>query len=537
MPEENDGLLWIPLGGNDTDEIRANCHVFSSIVTDKAGQRHKDTIIVDIGADEVEPDSINRFFHSVIPALHEHVALPNAPEPKELASALFLTHAHADHIGGVSEYLKLGADLPPIYASEFTLSMLKKDLVSKGVDLKRLPELHAVRPGEKIRIGEVTLEPTQAPHSIPGSLGVKVSNAAASVYHSGDVKADTSSYLGEPMDEVHMSEIGREVDLMVFDATAAVKPGFARKEEDICESYTDVFRECEGKQVVSLIKSSHMERFATVLKAAENAGRDVIIQGGSEMQVHLMGLQSAGISLNGLAPKIRILNHMNPEAARMDPRRTIVISSGIEGNEEAPFFTVLRGEKGTVPLMPDAVVVAPLTRKKYQKFKETLYSHDAAQGLKFIGAEDIPGLDGSGHGQKEDFLHLMKLVHAKTIIPVHCRTKKADDFNRMASSLGHGVFRNQVRNGEVLHVSSERGVRRMQQKPSWHFVLWEEKGRDGETVLKRRFQPDQKMPALYSSRSFEERRTKADRLFEKYKQNTHQGLHPVLARFLQKDRS
>ncbi len=537
MPQENDGLLWTPLGGNDTEEIRANCHVFSSIITDKDGRPHKDTVIVDIGADEVEPDSINRLFHSVIPALHEHVALPNAPEPKEPASALFLTHAHADHIGGVSEYLKLGAVLPPIYASEFTLSMLKKDLVSKGVDLKQLPELHAVRPGEKIRIGEVTLEPTQAPHSIPGSLGVKVSNAAASIYHSGDVKADTSSYLGEPMDEAHMSEIGRDVDLMIFDATAAVKPGFARKEEDICESYTGVFRECEGRQVISLIKSSHMERFATVLKAAENAGRDVIIQGGSEMQVHLMGLQSAGISPDGLAPKIRVLNHTNPDAARLDPRKTVVISSGIEGCEEAPFFAALRGEKTSVPLMPDAVVVAPLTRKKYQKFKETLYSHDAAEGLKFIGAEDVPGLDGSGHGQKEDFLHLMKLVHPKTIIPVHCRTKKADDFNRMAASLGHGVLHSQVQNGEVLHVSAQTGVRKAEQKPSWHFVLWEEKGKGGETVLKRRFQPDRKTPCLYSSRSFAERRTEADKLFEKYKQNPHQKLHPALLRCLQKDRS
>lgn len=537
MSQESEGLLWIPLGGNDTDEIRANCHVFSSIVTDSEGKQHKDTFIVDIGADEVEPDSINRFFHSVIPALHEHVALPNRPEPKEPASALFLTHAHVDHIGGVSEYLKLGAELPPIYASAFTLAMLKKDLVAKGVDLKRLPELHAVHPGDKIRVGEVTLEPTQAPHSIPGSLGVKISNAAASIYHSGDVKADTSSYLGEPMDEEHMSAVGRDVDLMIFDATAAVKPGFARKEEDICESYTDVFRECEGKQVVSLIKSSHMERFATVLKAAENAGRDVIIQGGSEMQVHLMGLQSSGISLNGLVPKIRVLNHTNPEASRIDPRKAVVISSGIEGHEEAPFFAALRGEKTTVPLMPDAVVVAPLTRKKYQQFKEALYSHDAAQGLKFIGAEDIPGLDGSGHGQKEDFRHLMKLVHPKTIVPVHCRTKKACDFNQMASSLGYGVFKTQVNNGEVLHVSAAAGVRRVSQKPSWHFALWEEKGLDGETVMKRCFQPDKKMPPLYFSRSFEERRAEADKLLAKYKQNGHPGLHPALAHLLRKDRS
>lgn len=132
---------------------------------------------------------------------------------------------------------------------------------------------------------------------------------------------------------------------MLFDAVSADKAGFARSEKDICSAYAKLFEKHNGKQVVSLIKSSHMERFATVLKAAEKAKRNVIIQGGSEMLVNLEGLKEAGISLKSVAPGVKILNHTSPEARALPPEQTVILSSGIEGNEEAPFFKALRKEK------------------------------------------------------------------------------------------------------------------------------------------------------------------------------------------------
>ncbi len=457
VSERGEGLYWTPLGGNDSLDIRANCHVFES-VSNENGKTARDYLIVDIGADEVGETSVLNTFSAVVPDLSDFLDVSGKNPPVNKAAGIFLTHAHEDHMGGIVRYLAAGIKLPPIYASDFTLAMLKKELVSQDVPLSVLPEVHTVKAGEKIKVGAFTLEPVRAPHSIPGCLGVKISDKNGSIYHSGDIKADSTSYLGEPLDEAHLKRIGEEgVDLMLFDAVAADKPGFARSERDICASYAELFEKYGDRQIVSLIKSSHTERFATVLKAAEKAGKNVIIQGGSEMQFHLAGLKEGGISLHDIAPSIKILNHTSPEARRLSPETTVILSSGIEGVEEAPFFKTLRGEKGYLPLAPDAVIIAPLSKRNGENFKNKLYSYEGTQGFSFIGTKDCPGIDGSGHALRGDFLFIAGAVRPKMIVPIHCKAQKANKFNKMAASM-FNTFPLQIKNGETLKVRNGKMI-------------------------------------------------------------------------------
>lgn len=451
LSEHEEGLYWTPLGGNDSLDIRANCHLFESVVHEN-GRTARDFLIVDVGADEVGTASVLNTFSAVIPDLSDFLEIEGKKPSEKKAAGIFLTHAHADHMGGIVKYLAAGVKLPPIYASEFTLAMLKKELVSENVPLSAFPETHAVKAGEKLEIGAFTIDPVQAPHSVPGCLGVKISDKNGTIYHSGDIKADSTSYLGEPLDREHLKQIGDGgVDLMLFDAVAADKAGFARSEKDICDSYAELFSKYADRQIISLIKSSHMERFATVLKAAEKAGKDVIIQGGSEMQVHLAGLKEAGISLHDLAPSVKILNHTSPEARSLSPEKTIILSSGIEGCEEAPFFKTLRGEKKHRPLAPDAVIIAPLSKRNYENFKDKLYSYDGTEGFTFVGTKDCPGIDGSGHAQREDFLSIAGLIRPKMLVPIHCKTQKANKFNKMVA-LTFNTFPAQIKNGTTLKV-------------------------------------------------------------------------------------
>ena len=67
-----------------------------------------------------------------------------------------------------------------------------------SVSFAENPELSKMKPegyGLEVSVGGMKVEAFQSPHSIPGSFGYKISNPHASVFHSGDVKADPSSFL------------------------------------------------------------------------------------------------------------------------------------------------------------------------------------------------------------------------------------------------------------------------------------------------------------------------------------------------------
>ncbi len=519
--KNTEGLYWTPFGGNNADDIWASCHCFASVAKDeKSGKISKDVILVDLGQHETPQDFTKGECDSVVPALDDVLKIPGkpAPERENVAKAIFLTHSHSDHINGIFEYVRMGVKLPPIYASEFTINMVKKGFVEKDIDWNLLPEFRPIKEGDTVSVGGMKIEAFQSPHSIPGSFGYKISNPHASVFHSGDVKADPSSFLSGAMNPEHLTKVGAcgGVDMMTFDATATDRKGFARRESDIFETYAELFEKHADKQIIAPISAGHMERLATVIAAAQRVGKHVIINGGSSMQSHIMGLAASGIRLEELFPDIKVLSYKNPETQRLDLKNTVTVTTGIYGDPKAPFVKALRGKATLFPMERDAVVIAPLVGDRYERLQKIVSKSPKAAGMTFITAKERPDLYGSGHAQEEDFKLLASMIKPKAVMPVHCSEKMAKTLNALARSEGYQTFPRHVHNGETLFVSALEGISLVDSKePEWYGLRHRKnKYGDIETAVKKI--PDNGF-SFSPSKSFEEKRREADMKLAEYK--------------------
>src|SRR5262245_45993681 len=100
------------------------------------------------------------------------------------ASALFLTHGHEDHIGGVPYVWPLIDG--PTYGTALTLALLRPKLEEHGIDPG--DRLIAVTPRQRVEVGDCEVEFLRVTHSMPDCVALAIHTPAGTIVHTGDFK-------------------------------------------------------------------------------------------------------------------------------------------------------------------------------------------------------------------------------------------------------------------------------------------------------------------------------------------------------------
>ncbi|MGN0904056.1 MAG: MBL fold metallo-hydrolase [Alphaproteobacteria bacterium] len=532
--EQKEGLYWTPRGGNNAADIWSSCHMFESVVQNgQTGKTEKDKILVDVGQIESVRNFADGKYDCAVPVLDDCLEIPGqaAPAEGEKVQAIFITHGHSDHINGLLEYARMGVELPPVYASPFTINMIMEGFVSRRVDWDRMPELRPIGAGDKVTVGNMTVEALQAPHSIPGSLAFKISNPEASIFHSGDIKADPSSFLDKGLDEKALRRIGQDggVDLMTFDATATHMEGHARHEAEICSAYEKLFRENGERQIIAPISAAHMERLATVVAAAERAGKHVIIDGGPSMDRHILGLSYAEMHLDKMFSGIKVMTRQQAEQENISLEKTVTITTGIYANPGDPFSQALKGENDRFALREDAVIIAPLIGDRYEKLEKLIAESPKTAKATLITGREHPDLYGSGHAQKDDFRRIASCINPRNVAPIHCSEKMADSLIQLCREEGYSAFPRQTHNGETMRVSAKDGCEIVGYRaPDWYGVKFFKRD-DGVSMAKVEKAGDNGFSVIPAQeQAFEQKRREAERKIAEYRQKHKEPEVPAL---------
>ena len=219
MEKNQKKVQIIPLGG--LGEIGKNMTVF---------RYGDDIILIDAGLMFPEDDMLG--IDLVIPDIT--YLLDN----KDKVKAIFLTHGHEDHIGALPYVLK-NLDVP-VYGTALTLGILQGRLRENNVSDDNLI---TIKPGDRIKAGDFTLEFIRVNHSIPDAISIVIKTPIGTIIHTGDFKFDQTPVDGQVTQFNKFAEYGDAgVLALLADSTNAERPGFTQSEKMVGQTFDDEFR-------------------------------------------------------------------------------------------------------------------------------------------------------------------------------------------------------------------------------------------------------------------------------------------------------
>jgi ribonuclease J len=406
-------LIYLPLGG--AGEIGMNAYVYGY---GKPGKER--LILVDLGVTFPDMDST--------PGVD--LILPDIQwlrERKNQLEAVFVTHAHEDHVGAVAHYYdQLGA---PVYARAFTANIARRKMAEFGHPERAVkivsPWPHTVSVGP-FKVGFVPIS-----HSIPESSGLVIDSPQGRVVHSGDFKVDLDPGVGEPFDAALWEEIAAPgVKALVCDSTNVFSPLKGRSENCVGPEIEKLVASSTGMFVATTF-ASNVARVKTLAEAGIRAGRSVCLMGRA-MQRMIEAAIETGV-LEGFP------NTVSPENAREIPRESLMlIVTGSQGERRAASAQLANGKyQGIMLKEGDTFLFSSKTIPGNERGVIRIINQYSELGVDVV--DDSSGLyHVSGHANRPDLEYLHKLVKPQVLIPMHGEHRHLREHVKLAknNSLG-----------------------------------------------------------------------------------------------------
>ena len=183
-------------------------------------------------------------------------------ENESKIKALFITHGHEDHIGGIP-FLLLTVNIPYIYAPNQASELIKLKLQDKNI---RYDNVRTYQSDDIVKFKYFIVDFFRTTHSIPDSHGIRIKTPNGTVVTTGDFKFDLTP-IG-PMADLHkMARIGEEgVDLLVSDSTNALNEGVSNSESKVDEALNDIFAKHKLERIIIATFASNIYRLKHIVE-------------------------------------------------------------------------------------------------------------------------------------------------------------------------------------------------------------------------------------------------------------------------------
>ncbi len=419
-------LIYLPLGG--AGEIGMNAYVYGY---GKPGQER--LILVDLGVTFPDMDTTPGvdLIHADISWLQERA---------DRLDAVFVTHAHEDHVGAVAHcYEALGA---PIYARAFTANIARRKMEEHGHPEDAVQTVSAWP--EQISVGPFTVGFLPVSHSIPESAALVIDTPEGRIVHSGDFKLDANPVVGEPFDPDLWAEVAKPgVKALVCDSTNVFSPHDGRSESEVGPEITKLVENASG-MVVATTFASNVARVKTLAEAGQKAGRSVVLLGRA-MRRMIEAATETGILSD--FPKV-----ISAEEAVDVPRQNLMlIVTGSQGERRAASAQLARGKYRGIELKEgDLFLFSSKTIPGNERGVIFIINQLSEKGVDVV--DDSSGLyHVSGHANRPDLEKVHALIDPQIVIPMHGEHRHLREHAKLAEAGGRtGVL---AVNGTMLDLT------------------------------------------------------------------------------------
>ncbi|MDJ0822402.1 MAG: ribonuclease J [Paracoccaceae bacterium] len=419
-------LIYLPLGG--AGEIGMNAYVYGYGKPDE-----ERLILVDLGVTFPDMDGT--------PGVD--LILPDITWLKERRNrleAIFITHAHEDHVGAVGHYWEqLGA---PVYARAFTANIARGKMAEFGHSEQSVRTASAWP--ETVKAGPFEVGFLPISHSIPESSALVIDTPTGRVIHSGDFKLDETPMVGEPWDPELWAEVAKPgVKALVVDSTNVFSAHPGRSEASVGPEIEKLVAGAKG-MVVATTFASNVARVKMLADAAVAAGRSVCLLGRA-----MRRMIEASVETGVLKEFPRVIA---PEDVTQMPRENVMLLvTGSQGERRAASAQLARGKYNGITLKEgDLFLFSSKTIPGNERGVIRVMNQFSELGVDVV--DDSSGLyHVSGHANRPDLEALQDLVNPQIVVPMHGEHRHLREHARLSDRRGRqGVL---AVNGMMIDLS------------------------------------------------------------------------------------
>lgn len=385
---------------------------------------------------------------------------------KNKVKAICFTHAHLDHIGACRHLLPKFNNTTPIYATDFTIGMIKRQMS----ELHDVPELNyqVVNPLEhkKIQVSEhFSVEFIHMLHSIPGNAAIVVRTPNGVVYFSGDWRHEEHP-MGRQADYERIDEIVKNegITLMVNESTNIDSPGHhPHSEYDVGENIGKVMDHYANGRVIISCFSSQIGRIEMTLAEAAKRGRKVAFAGFSMINNIEVALRAKAIKV----PKDTIMKM--EDIIKLPDEKVTIVCTGSQGELNAVLNRMVTGQHKFIKIKASDTIVFssnPIPGNEPHVV-------NTVDGLLREGAQviqngkthltNIGPLHLSGHAYYEDHVDLVTRMNPKNYMPYHGEFYMLEHNAEMAENVV-GIPKDRILvsdDGDVVELTKDQRIRKV----------------------------------------------------------------------------
>ncbi|MDG2296124.1 MAG: ribonuclease J [Paracoccaceae bacterium] len=407
----SDRLMYLPLGG--AGEIGMNAYVYGY---GPAGQER--LIVVDLGVTFPDMDGT--------PGVD--LILPDITWLKERRNqieAIFITHAHEDHVGALGHlWNDLGA---PVYARAFTANIARRKMDEFGHSEKAITT--ATKWPDTIQAGPFEVGFLPISHSIPESSALVIDTPEGRLIHSGDFKLDETPVVGEPFDAELWGEVAKSgVKALICDSTNVFSTHEGRSEASLAQDIEELISNAPN-MVVATTFASNVARVKTLADAGVRAGRSICLMGRAMRRMIEAALET-GVLTD--FPTV-----VSSEDAQQIPRQDLMLLvTGSQGERRAASAQLANGKFQGIKLKEgDLFLFSSKTIPGNERGVIRIINQFSEMGVDVV--DDDSGLyHVSGHANRPDLQKIHSLVQPQMIIPMHGEHRHLREHSKLAKQSG-----------------------------------------------------------------------------------------------------